>query len=638
MKTFSKFLVPLLAAGMFAACSDDKFDGPAGNDGTEQIRKQYLTISIAGENDFSRADADYSDGEEQESAIKRIYFAFYDVNGNLVSTVGPKGTEDFIPTTVDSDLTNPSDPASNITKLLTGTVEIEVEKGKADPAFVMCYVNPIQIGSSAGADGNTDELAQKTIGDVKNVKREAISTVIDGKDYFGMSNSVYYDDAHNIVRATAIPEGALKKDPKELATAKEVVIHVERYAAKVKVDMQENAVKENNLNGSDYTLTFVPEKWYLNARENKFFVSKSYTATETGDGLGAMGNTNKDFTSLNNDLFTGWNAPELHRSFWARSCAYFTKNVPSVSDDYKGHENEFALKYYSYDDLTKTDGGIGLGFPGSMYALENTIGKNAIDEAANTYAALSSVIMVGHYQLKKGTESYGETTPTFYVKDNKIYFDKEIKTGDATIIKGLLASNLILRRKVTVGTGTEAKTEYQEITEPTEAEQAYLKVYHPFGKTENAVSIHIDTKGKTDDQIAAANFWYRSSGVDKQIKTVADAEEANTLLLANIGTMDAYTNGKAFFSIPIHHLGWQRADNENKEATSIDFSKVKEGDFGIVRNHSYSLNISEVAGLGTGIFKPEMPLVPETSKVTYHAKYQIRVLSWRIVPVQNVKL
>ena len=142
----------------------------------------------------------------------------------------------------------------------------------------------------------------------------------------------------------------------------------------------------------------------------------------------------------------------------------------------------------------------------------------------------------------------------------------------------------------------------------------------------------------TDAELSAAKLYYVSSGVRKKL-TQADVMAMNNLLLANIGTMDAYTNGMAYFSIPIRHLGWQRTDNGNKNSNTINWSLVKEGDFGIVRNHTYNINITSFgAGLGSGIFDPNKPIVPEKTKTTWYGKYQLKILAWRIVPTQNVAL
>lgn len=211
MNVINKFLIPALALGMFAACSDDnKFEGPA-DDTTQDTRVQYLNISIANGDSYGRAgetgtDQDYDDGVGDENALNTIYFVFYDAAGNFVTSVGPKSTKDF---------TVGEKEPYNVESVLSGTVAIELEKGTSDPAYVMCYINPIQTGSTEVADDNVS-LNAPTIGEIKNITRTEVFKESDGHKSFGMSNSVYYDDANNLVRATPIPTGALKLKEEEL--------------------------------------------------------------------------------------------------------------------------------------------------------------------------------------------------------------------------------------------------------------------------------------------------------------------------------------------------------------------------------------------------------------------------------------
>lgn len=633
MNVINKFLIPALALGMFAACSDDnKFEGPA-DDTTQDTRVQYLNISIANGDSYGRAgetgtDQDYDDGVGDENALNTIYFVFYDAAGNFVTSVGPKSTKDF---------TVGEKEPYNVESVLSGTVAIELEKGTSDPAYVMCYINPIQTGSTEEADDNVS-LNAPTIGEIKNITRTEVFKESDGHKSFGMSNSVYYDDANNLVRATPIPTGALKLKEEELKNAPAVEIYVERYAAKVEVSYTVAEEKNKDLTlDSKYKLKFTPSEWYLNAREKKYFVSKSFTKTVTGDGLGAMGAENATKADLDAQLthWGTWNASALKRSFWARSVNYFSSNYPNVSDDINDDGSNYDVDYFSYNQITSGTDKVGLTSGNAIYARENTIGGNALTGVTNTLAALSSVVITGKYTL----EGYDEGT-TFYVRDGKVYFDPtSAKDGDVTIYQGLLGNSVNGTLQVEVSAATEdAEATYKSI-DGTEgaAVLSLLEVYHPFGKTEAAVSVGVK-EGATDAELTAAKLYYVSSGVRKPLKA-ADIKAMNNLLLANVGTMDAYKGGMAYFCIPIRHLGWQRSSNTQKDAATINWSLVKEGDFGIVRNHSYEIEVTEFGnGLATGVFNPNKPIVPEKTKTTWYGNYKLRVLSWRIVPKQSVKL
>ena len=652
MKKFNKFLIPALALGLFAACSDDKMDNPATpEDNTNVDRVQYLNISISGDPAlFGRAEGDteepiFDHGQGDEVEVNTIYLAFYDEAGALVTTIGPKEPKDF---------TTDNNPTNAVDKLMTATVEVEIQKGQNTPAYVMCYLNPIPVGA-----GSTEAaLASKTIGDIKKITRQQPYKVTsDKKLLFGMSNSVYYDNNGELVRATKIPEGALKSKAEDIDDDTPTVdIYVERYAARVKVDYASATKSETTLeNNNKYSFSYEVENWSLNAREQDFFVSKSFTKTADGNGVGPMGAENATYTDLTtsgSSLGNWWNDPTFFRSYWARSCAYFITDFPNISDDVTvdestGKTTNFKLNYYSYNQIIAGSSNI-QGKPltsgSTIYAIENTIGPNALAQATNTLAALSSVVIVGKYTLKNNNEAY-EGNPDFFVRDNNVYFDinyNNKKDGDLTIAEGLFGSINGGANQNTILYITTTDTEGKDVKKLVDGSESTLKdkfvIYHPFGEIENSVTIKIKDD-LTDDQVKTLRLSYAKSGVETPIETVAELKEMNQLLRYNIGTMDAYKGGKAFFCIPIHHLGWTKNGTNPNATGTIDWTKVREGDFGIVRNHSYSIEISSIGdNLGSGIWDPSKPIVPEKTKSTFHGEYNIRMNAWKVVPKQTVKL
>lgn len=157
MKKFNKFLIPALALGLFAACSDDKMDNPATpEDNTNVDRVQYLNISICSSSTTGGRAGDITEekfqpGDNSENLIRDAFFVFYDLNGNYLAQ--KKLTKD--------ELGDPTSQTGNTEELYKKTISIEIEKGKPNPAYVMCYLNPVDIDG----DG-TNALASKTIGDI----------------------------------------------------------------------------------------------------------------------------------------------------------------------------------------------------------------------------------------------------------------------------------------------------------------------------------------------------------------------------------------------------------------------------------------------------------------------------------------
>ena len=93
--------------------------------------------------------------------------------------------------------------------------------------------------------------------------------------------------------------------------------------------------------------------------------------------------------------------------------------------------------------------------------------------------------------------------------------------------------------------------------------------------------------------------------------------------LAKLEPAKIWKSGMTYYYADIKHLA-----NE----------KGKVGEYGVVRNHSYKVNIEGVKGWGTPVYDPSQNVVPvkPTDKETYIAA-KINVLSWRVVS-HNVTL
>lgn len=97
----------------------------------------------------------------------------------------------------------------------------------------------------------------------------------------------------------------------------------------------------------------------------------------------------------------------------------------------------------------------------------------------------------------------------------------------------------------------------------------------------------------------------------------------NKALAAETNKAQVRTKGCVYYYTPIQHL----ATTEGKL-----------GYYGVVRNHSYKVNIQEVKGFGTPVFDPKKeidPTLPEEKDIYLAAR--INVLSWRVVK-SNVNL
>lgn len=120
-----------------------------------------------------------------------------------------------------------------------------------------------------------------------------------------------------------------------------------------------------------------------------------------------------------------------------------------------------------------------------------------------------------------------------------------------------------------------------------------------------------------DDSTGKKEYFTKSSTGEY---TKVDKNKVNEAIGAN--KAEIRRDGKAYYYVPIKHLG----------------TTGTLGEYGVVRNHFYKINLTGLTGFGTPVYNPDTeidPTVPSYDN-TYLAA-RIKVLQWRIVN-QNVSL
>lgn len=115
---------------------------------------------------------------------------------------------------------------------------------------------------------------------------------------------------------------------------------------------------------------------------------------------------------------------------------------------------------------------------------------------------------------------------------------------------------------------------------------------------------------------ASAKTWRRISGQDTTSITV---DSINTLLKdkETMGEALVWKKGQTYYYAPIVH----RNDDPNTPAT-----------YGVVRNHVYKVNITNISGLGTPVYDPSVIIYPEKPNPDDHyIAASIDILSWRVI-------
>lgn len=661
-----RFYYGAMATGLvFTACSSDNLSEPGQNGPSDVDKTVYVKMSIHGDvangtrtaNDNGNPvdGTDFADGEK-ESEVKNAYFVFYDANGKMVGDI------------VQITLSNPQTSAdgNTVEKYYQNVIPVSIKKGETSPAQVVCYINPI-----------TPAALQNHLDEIQTVTRENV-TFEDGQTtYFPMSNSVYYSDETATEPQIAVPVDAAQlyktADEAKADNAQAIDVYVERYASKLAFKTTEatdyvTATASATGDETEVKLSFVAERWALNAEANNTYVVKSFRESSQ---TGILLPNNYSFVNLNGEINKGlatgswiWNNANYHRSYWSVSPAYFTEEYPQVAGDIK--PASLHQKYYTYADLSAQNNPAGFDASDetAKYFRETTVGQRAL-ESGNPAAAMPSVILVGSYKITVGgTEIEGN--PSFYTYlpgsngNPLVFFEAESNSSNSAVANGVSMLQRFFEQTTVLYKSEAGKFVRLDPSNPNDVAKMFdaLEVKYPSdevrkvgGTAEGEIKVPARQRTLQFKNATTANESgiYVANGSGYKQVVADDAEnidtesqitltDANRVLMQQVGFANYYHFGHAYFNIPVKHYGWYRAGNEQKDAEKIDWNRVRVGDFGMVRNHSYEINVSEIKGLATGIGGEGDYIVPPSDTQDYYVAYKVRILKWAVVPVQNVKL
>lgn len=389
-----------------------------------------------------------------------------------------------------------------------------------------------------------------------------------------------------------------------------------------------------------------------------------------------------------------WNNAGLHRSFWGCSPAYYSTLYPEVASDIDPtNPDKYELIYLTENQVRNGYGNLVSGTNAKLtdYFRETTTGTVGLT-SKNPAAAVPSIALYGKYTITPTTTGAtalpANTSFYTYMKNSdgnaNIYFDVVSKETDAngaaignsavtdgtSMMRRFIDQLSVLVKRTGEGT-TEDPYVFTQFDPSKTPDLQYLvsnlTIKRPVdavltsGVTGEAVEDQVKLAARrrtiqlnaapTADQTTAAGFTLcYASGNSYVPVTTANLTDVNKIIMQNVGYADYYNQASAYFNIPIKHLGWYRKGNLNRtgktengtttytDNTTINWNNVMVGDFGLVRNHVYSINVTTIKGLGTAIADPTDPTVPPAETTDYFVAYRLNILNWAIVPTQNVDL
>lgn len=582
-----KILYGAMALLSLTACVNDLDVGNSPTEGgpTAKIRINIVTDSGIG----TRVGESFDAGTKDENEITSGTIVFYNAQKNAMLAV--QVTEADM-TTVSDETTN---MGPNISVVKTLDKEISLKDG-IFPSYMMFYANPIDPSKLSF---NLNAIANETRTDYKGSN---------GK--FSMSNSVFFDEeTGQLQREVPVSAANFYQKEEDKTRTTPVTVYLERMAAKVtlKSGSGDPNVFETTQSGTldGKTLKFNVASWGINGCAQQCYLSKRYNGRNFTQEREVIGNSG-----------FAWNDQTRYRSYWAMTPFYMKeasndngsggKYIPWVSDQANRQENTFI--YHTYNEIASADGKTGSQIGGSLYGLENTVESMYYSSTdVNVNASLVSAVVIGNYTLNNETVD-------FYVHGEKIYLKEDY-------LKAMAALGGVIVRK----DGNEMTAE------------DVMKVYtigHPEtpigsdtykGVEENKVTIQFNSNSDT-----RTNYQLKDGSSSPVDIKEGDTGIINQKLQANCGLASMYKDGKAYFFVPIRHLGVGVEDKDGNMSWPV-------GSFGLVRNHSYVITVDgfadlSFATLGKGVRDPEHPIVPPSDpNEKFGIKAIVDVLSWRIV-------
>ena len=594
MKKFTMFSSVLASALMLTVASCSSSDDITGGNGNAEGSTSYLVINLnsvgnalnsvgnapASRAAYEQGNGKYDDGEDLENQIKKVRFYFYNADGTAYKLQNT-GTNGDAQNWIEQEVTTENGDQSVTVSGKTQAVLVLTGESNVSPASMLAVVNP-EVGSS--------QLDENMVSRWSKMRTELTGKTFHDESGFVMTNSTYEDGGKDL--CTTLLSGRTYST-KDKALDNPVDVYVERINAKVKASIAEGNTNFEKV-ATDVILDDVNfnGKYKTKEKVGDLTVTKPDGSTEDIsvfayiEAWGVADENDQstyykqidvqnwtDATLGFDGTGTPWSSRDYHRCFWSKGVAFggTPAHLPTNHpfSEYKANLGD------------------------ALYTLPNTptnyLGTNgkAYDNPMNS--ELTKFLVTARLAY---TDASGNILPA------EICTYKGQKFLGQENVKKVIADDLGTYYKMTT---TATGTTYDKI-EPTDIEfstttegSSKLQDYQVVAKLKSSIT-----------------ELYRLSG-----GSYVPADMAVVKKEVQAVPVEIHNGGRTYYYTPIKHLG----------------KKGSIAEYGIVRNHSYQVELNSIKGFGTPVYDPTKVIVPvvPSDDLTYLAA-RINVLSWRVVP------
>lgn len=589
MKKFTMFSSVLASALMLVVASCSSSDDITGGNGNAEGSTSYLVINLnsVGNAPASRAYEQggglYDDGVTLENKINKVRFYFYNADGTaykLQNTVTNGGDQNWIDQTITT--TENGDHSVTVSGKTQAVLVLNGESN-VSPASMLAVVNP-DVGSSQ-LDGNMVSRWSK-------MRTELTGKIFHNENGFVMTNSTYEDGGKDL--CTTLLAGRTYPTKNE-ALDKPVDVYVERINAKVKASIAEGNTNFEKV-ATDVILDDVNfnGKYKTKEKVGDLTVTKSDGSTEEIpvfayiEAWGVADENDQatyykqidvqnwtDATLGFEGTGTPWSSRDYHRCFWSKGVAFggTPAHLPTNHpfNEYKANLGD-ALYTLPNTPTNYLGGTTGKAYDNPM----NSELTKFLVTARLAYTDASGNILPAEICTYKGQKFLGQENVKKVIADDlKTTYFKKTTSATGTTYKGIEPTD------IEFSTTTEGSSKLQDYQVVAKLKSSITELYRLLGGS-----------------YVPANM----ADVKNEVQAVP---------------VEIHNGGRTYYYTPIKHLGKPKSIAE----------------YGIVRNHSYQVELNSIKGFGTPVYDPTKVIVPvvPSDDLTYLAA-RINVLSWRVVP------